>query len=169
MAVTESIASSGFPLGFKFRQGSSRPAVITGAGRGCFVAEARHFSAHHQKEAIVTEGEHGSSWRMTSDEGLHIKGDNLVKIVHQIYRVIPGVLLEQGKTNNPWPNVDAHSGVLLNHYGITEMNYYTVLFGVSRALGVLASLTWDRIFGLPLERPKSETTASLKALLTKAQ
>lgn len=77
MAVTESIASSGFPLGFKFRQGSSRPAVITGAGRDCFVAEARHFTAHHQKEAIVTEGVHGSAWRMTSDEGLHIKGDNL--------------------------------------------------------------------------------------------
>ena len=42
------------------------------------------------------------------------------------------------------------------------MNYYTVLFGVSRALGVLASLVWDRALGLPIERPKSMTTKLLK-------
>jgi hypothetical protein len=81
MSATETIASSGFPLGFKFRQGagrnSQRPAAVTGAGRDVFVTEARHFSAHHQKEAVVTEGCHGSAWRMVSDEGLHIKGDNL--------------------------------------------------------------------------------------------
>ena len=41
---------------------------------------------------------------------------------------------------NPWPNVDAHSGVLLQYYGITEMNFYTVLFGVSRAIGVLSQV-----------------------------
>jgi len=47
------------------------------------------------------------------------------------------------------------------------MNYYTVLFGVSRALGVLAALVWDRALGLPIERPKSLSTdilmKSLKA------
>lgn len=42
-----------------------------------------------------------------------------------------------------------------------EMNYYTVLFGVSRALGVLASLVWDRALGLPIERPKSMSTEGL--------
>lgn len=42
-----------------------------------------------------------------------------------------------------------------------EMNYYTVLFGVSRALGVLASLVWDRALGLPIERPKSLSTDGL--------
>ena len=57
------------------------------------------------------------------------------------------VFVVQGKAKNPWPNVDAHSGILLQHYGLTEMGYYTVLFGVSRALGVLASLTWDRALG----------------------
>lgn len=46
----------------------------------------------------------------------------------------------------------------LKHYGMKEMNYYTVLFGVSRALGVLASLIWDRALGLPIERPKSLST-----------
>ncbi|KAL0379945.1 UNVERIFIED_CONTAM: Citrate synthase, mitochondrial [Sesamum angustifolium] len=57
----------------------------------------------------------------------------------------------------PWPNVDAHSGVLLNHYGLTEARYYTVLFGVSRSIGICAQLIWDRALGLPLERPKSVT------------
>jgi citrate synthase len=60
----------------------------------------------------------------------------MVKLVHLIYEVAPGVLTQHGKTKNPWPNVDAHSGVLLQHYGLTEEKYYTVLFGVSRALGV---------------------------------
>lgn len=97
----------------------------------------------------------------------YIKNDNLVNLVHQIFRVVPDVLLEHGKAKNPWPNVDSHSGVLLCHYGLTEMNYYTVLFGVSRAIGVLASLTWDRALGLPLERPKSMSTEGLKAFVSK--
>jgi citrate synthase len=85
----------------------------------------------------------------------HLPNDPLFKLVAQLYNVVPGVLTEQGKTKNPWPNVDAHSGVLLQHYGLVEENFYTVLFGASRALGVLASLVWDRITGHPLERPKS--------------
>ena len=42
---------------------------------------------------------------------------------------------------NPWPNVDAHSGVLLQYYGIKEENFYTVLFGVSRAIGILSQVS----------------------------
>lgn len=76
----------------------------------------------------------------------------------QVYKIVPPVLLETGKVKNPWPNVDAHSGVLLQYYGMKEMNYYTVLFGVSRALGVLANLVWARALGLPIERPKSLST-----------
>lgn len=41
------------------------------------------------------------------------------------------------------------------YYGLKEMNYYTVMFGVSRALGVLAQLIWSRALGFPIERPKS--------------
>lgn len=62
------------------------------------------------------------------------------------------------QTKNPWPNVDAHSGVLLQYYGLTEQNFYTVLFGVSRALGVLPQLIIDRALGAPIERPKSLST-----------
>lgn len=88
----------------------------------------------------------------------HLPTDPLFKLVSQLYNIVPNVLTEQGKTKNPWPNVDAHSGVLLQYYGLTEQDYYTVMFGVSRALGVLAQLIWDRALGLPIERPKSLTT-----------
>ncbi|KAI5729808.1 probable citrate synthase 2, mitochondrial [Diaphorina citri] len=91
----------------------------------------------------------------------HLPDDSLFKLVSQVYKVVPPVLIETGKVKNPWPNVDAHSGVLLQYYGLKEMNYYTVLFGVSRALGVLASLIWDRALGLPIERPKSLSTNDL--------
>ena len=67
-------------------------------------------------------------------------------------------LTQHGHAKNPWPNVDAYTGSLLVHYGVTEYDFYTVLFGVSRAIGVLASLIWDRALMLPLERPKSVTT-----------
>lgn len=49
----------------------------------------------------------------------------------------------------------------LQYYGMTEMNFYTVLFGVSRALGVLAQLIWSRALSFPLERPKSMSTDGL--------
>ncbi|KAG7348401.1 citrate synthase [Nitzschia inconspicua] len=87
----------------------------------------------------------------------HMPDDELFKVVDTIYQVMPGVLKEHGKVANPYPNVDSHSGVLLWHYGFTQFQYYTVLFGVSRAVGGLSQLYWDRALGLPLERPKSVT------------
>ena len=92
----------------------------------------------------------------------NIKNDDIVQIVWDLFEVVPEVLGSIGKIKNPWPNVDAHSGALLVHYGFREYNYYTVLFGVSRALGVLAQLCWDRALGLSLERPKSVTSEYLK-------
>lgn len=88
----------------------------------------------------------------------HLPDDEIFKIVSDLYEVVPPILQEHGKAKNPWPNVDAHSGCLLLHYGVKEYDFYTVFFGVSRALGVLASLCWDRALGLPIERPKSVTT-----------
>ncbi len=84
-----------------------------------------------------------------------IKNDNLVNIVNKLYKVVPPLLEATGKVRNPWPNVDAYSGALLRYYGIHEHQFYTVLFGVSRALGTMTSLLFDRVFGLPLERPTS--------------
>ncbi|MFM2358434.1 MAG: hypothetical protein RLY16_427 [Bacteroidota bacterium] len=95
----------------------------------------------------------------------HLPNDPLVNTVWNIYETVPPILQSLGKIKNPWPNVDAHSGALLIHYGMVEYEFYTVLFGVSRALGVLASLCWDRALGYPLERPKSITTEQVKSWL----
>ncbi|AOA61047.1 Citrate synthase [Komagataella phaffii CBS 7435] len=88
----------------------------------------------------------------------HLPDFDLFKLVSAVYEVAPVVLTEHGKTKNPWPNVDSHSGVLLQYYGLTEESFYTVLFGVSRALGVLPQLIIDRGVGAPIERPKSFST-----------
>ena len=95
----------------------------------------------------------------------HMPDDPLVQTVWNVYETVPPILQSLGKIKNPWPNVDAHSGSLLVHYGLVEYEFYTVLFGVSRALGVMASLCWDRALGFPLERPKSVTTESVKLWL----
>ncbi|MFY7879017.1 MAG: citrate (Si)-synthase, eukaryotic [Lacibacter sp.] len=95
----------------------------------------------------------------------YMPDDKLVNTVWKIYETVPPILQSLGKIKNPWPNVDAHSGALLVHYGLVEYEFYTVLFAVSRALGVMASLIWDRGLGFPLERPKSVTTEQVKLWL----
>ncbi|KAH3900456.1 probable Citrate synthase, mitochondrial [Saccharomycodes ludwigii] len=97
----------------------------------------------------------------------HFPNYELFKLVSAIYEVAPGVLTKQGKTKNPWPNVDSHSGVLLQYYGLTEASFYTVLFGVARAFGVLPQLITDRAVGSPIERPKSFSTEKYKELVAK--
>ncbi len=92
----------------------------------------------------------------------HLPNDTLFKYVDLLYKVVPSILLEQGKAKNPWPNVDAQSGVIQWYYGIKEYEFYTVLFGVGRALGVCSNIIWARALGYPLERPKSLTTAMLE-------
>ena len=99
-----------------------------------------------------------AQWEFAKD---NIRNDEVVNIVHDLYEVVPPILESLGKVKNPWPNVDAHSGALLVHYGMVEYDFYTVLFGVSRSLGVLAQLIWDRALGLAIERPGSTTTELL--------
>jgi len=94
----------------------------------------------------------------------HLPDDPLFKYVDVIYKVAPPILQEQGKAKNPWPNVDAQSGVIQWYYGLTEYEFYTVLFGVGRALGVIANIIWDRALGYPIERPKSITTAMMEEI-----
>lgn len=95
----------------------------------------------------------------------HCPDSPMVQTVWNVYEVAPDILGATGKIKNPYPNVDAHSGALLKYFGLVEEEFYTVLFGVSRALGVLASLCWDRALGFPIERPKSITTEYAKELV----
>jgi len=83
----------------------------------------------------------------------------MFRIVDLLFQVAPQVLMEWkgGKIANPWPNVDAHSGCLLHEYGLREDTFYTVLFGMSRAIGVLSNFVLNRALSAPIERPKSVT------------
>jgi len=94
----------------------------------------------------------------------HLPDDPLFKIVELVFRVAPEVLREHGRAKNPWPNVDAQSGVIHWHYGVRDCSFYPVLFGIGRALGTLASIVWDRALGLPIEWPSSLTTSMLEQL-----
>ena len=84
-----------------------------------------------------------------------------------LYDVVPVVLKEHGKAANPWPNVDAGSGSLLYNFGLKEFEYYTVLFSVSRAMGMLSQLILNRAIGSPITRPKSVSTEWMKAFAAK--
>ncbi|MFN8257276.1 MAG: citrate (Si)-synthase [Bacteroidales bacterium] len=92
----------------------------------------------------------------------HLPNDILFEYTSLLYEVVPPILLEQGKAKNPWPNVDAQSGVIQWYYGLKEYDFYTVLFAIGRAIGVTANLVWDRALNYPLERPKSLTTKMLE-------
>ncbi|MFM8431877.1 MAG: citrate (Si)-synthase, eukaryotic [Bacteroidota bacterium] len=98
----------------------------------------------------------------------YMPDDEMCRMVKNVYEVVPPILGNIKKIKNPWHNVDAHSGALLIHYGMAEYDFYTVLFGVSRALGVLASLLWDRALGHPIERPGSVTSEWMRAQAAKA-
>lgn len=93
----------------------------------------------------------------------NIADDEVFQTVSRVFDVVPTVLKQVQKIKDPWPNVDAGSGALLYHYGLTEFPYYTVLFSVSRALGVCAQAVYARAMGWPIERPKSVTTKWVKS------
>ena len=92
--------------------------------------------------------------------------DKYVNLMQKLSVLVPQILKEHGKCKNPYPNVDAASGILFYHYGITELMFFTVIFGCSRAIGPLTQLIWDRILGLPIERPKSLDMETLKRMTT---
>lgn len=87
----------------------------------------------------------------------HMPDDKLFKLASACFEAIPPVLEATGKVKNPWPNVDALSGTLMQAHGLTQEDYYTVVFAVSRALGCVSNLVWSRRLGFPIERPKSVT------------
>jgi citrate synthase len=94
----------------------------------------------------------------------HMPEDLVFKYVNMLYQVVPEILIKQGKAKNPWPNLDAQTGVIQWHYGVREFDFYTVLFGIGRAIGITANIIWDRALGYPLERPKSLTTDMLEQI-----
>ncbi len=99
----------------------------------------------------------------------HMPDDIIFKYVNMLYKVVPPILMEHGKAKNPWPNLDAQTGVIQWYYGIREYDFYTVLFGIGRAIGISANIIWDRALGYPLERPRSLTTEILEQYVEDAK
>lgn len=91
--------------------------------------------------------------------------DPVFQTVDRVFKVVPKVLDQVEKISNPWPNVDAGSGSLLYHFGLKEFEYYTVLFSVSRAIGICSQAVISRAYGLPITRPKSLPTSKFKELV----
>ena len=96
----------------------------------------------------------------------NLPDDDLFRTAMNVYSVVPDILKATGKVSNPWPNVDAITGTLQQHYGIKETDFYTVLFGTSRIMGFTAHVVWARALGKPIERPKALTTRMLEAMIS---
>jgi citrate synthase len=139
--------------------------------------QLREHAWNHLKEGHVIPGYGHAVLRITDPRftAFHKFGervcaqDEVFRIVDRIFAIVPGVLKEQGKAKDPWPNVDAISGSLLYHFGLTQFDYYTVLFGVSRALGMCAQLVINRALGTPITRPKSVSTEWIKSTVGSAR
>ena len=129
------------------------------------------------KEGSVIPGYGHAVLRVTDPRftALHAFGqrvcaeDAVFKIVDRLYAPTPAILQQQGRAKDPWPNVDAISGSLLYHFGLEQFDYYTVLFGVSRAMGMCAQLILNRALGTPIMRPRSITSEQLKEAVAARQ
>ncbi len=95
----------------------------------------------------------------------YMPDDPVFLTVQRVFETVPEVLKQVQKIKDPWPNVDAGSGALLYHYGMTEFSYYTVLFSISRALGICSQAVVNRAMGYPITRPKSLPTAGYKKIV----
>ena len=96
----------------------------------------------------------------------YLPEDEIYRLANLVYQTVPDVLTRLNKVKNPWPNVDAITGALQYHYGIREFDFYTVLFGVGRSLGLTTHAVWCRALGRPIERPKSLTTRILEQMIS---
>jgi citrate synthase len=89
----------------------------------------------------------------------HFPGHPLLAVCHTLRKVVPPILAENPKIQNPWPNVDAVSGSLLTAAGLEDPEYYTLLFGWSRVAGIACQIVDERHApgkkdGFPIYRPK---------------
>ena len=85
--------------------------------------------------------------------------DPLVKIALLLRTAGSKVLSENPKISDPHPNVDAVSGTVLTAAGFDYPEYYTLLFGLSRCVGISIQIVYERCEarqgkGTPIVRPK---------------
>ena len=68
------------------------------------------------------------------------------------------VLKENPKVSDPYPNIDAITGSVLTVAGFPYPDYYTVLFGLARCVGIAIQIVYERMEarggkGTPIIRP----------------
>ena len=85
-------------------------------------------------------------------------------MAEKLRRLVPPLLIEQGKAKNPYPNVDAVSGSLLATLGVDDPKFFTVLFAVARSIGIMAQAVIARALVLPIVRPESVAMAEVESL-----
>lgn len=83
----------------------------------------------------------------------------LVKLTKIFREIGPKILKENPKISDPYPNVDAISGTVLSAAGFPYPDYFTVLFGMSRVVGIAIQVVYERTEardgkGTPIVRPK---------------
>jgi citrate synthase len=93
--------------------------------------------------------------------------DSLFRLSAALRKVGSEALKKRPKVSDPYPNVDAVSGCLLNACGLTDESYYTVLFGMARCVGIAVQIVWERTEarggkGIPITRPKYVYTGPVR-------
>lgn len=83
----------------------------------------------------------------------------LVKIALSLRGIVPDILKELSRITSPYPNVDAISGTVLVASGFPHPEYFTVLFGMARVVGISLQIIYERCEarggkGTPIVRPK---------------
>lgn len=142
-------------LAFVRRVGSSDPERVEAFVRGELADGGKIFGFGH---AVLRAEDPRATIQYELGEVL-CPDDPLFATARTLRTVGVKVLQEIEKVSNPFPNVDAVSGSLLNASGLTDPNYYTVLFGLSRITGIAAQIVDERLRlrdgrGVPIYRPK---------------
>ncbi len=90
-----------------------------------------------------------------------------IEVVKKLCTIVPPILKQLGKVRNPNPNVDLITGSLLHAVGVTDKRFFTVLFGISRLLGIAAQYLIANTLTLPIMRSATLSDTQLDSYATK--
>ncbi|MBM3183704.1 MAG: citrate (Si)-synthase [Chlamydiae bacterium] len=88
----------------------------------------------------------------------HFANHPLVKIALLLRHAGTKVLKENPKISDPYPNIDAITGSMLVAAGFPYPEYFAILFGLSRCIGIAIQIVYERLEarggkGTPIIRP----------------
>jgi hypothetical protein len=160
MANEDSIDGSGFPLAFRIRNGE-RASAVTGAtaARTVYRVEARKIFGH-QKELVVAEGEHGSAWRLTSDEGPNLHGTDLAPFPLAFWNAAM-----QGDYVNRVRRLASQRGIALEIEAIELLNQYWFSGSFFKGTGQGSAEPVDVRVAVRSDAPAAAVRALLEAAL----